>query len=67
MQTPLITNDAIIFGILLCLLAVVFKTANSEIPFFKKFYAVFPPILLCYFLPGTQPELLTEQPHNYIQ
>ncbi|MFT6204144.1 MAG: putative membrane protein [Spirosomataceae bacterium] len=52
MQTPLITNDAIIFGILLCLLAVVFKTANSEIPFFKKFYAIFPPILLCYFLPG---------------
>ncbi len=52
MSTPLITNDAVILGILLALLALIFKTANSDSPFFAKFYAIFPPILLCYFLPG---------------
>lgn len=52
MTSPLITNDAIIFGILLVILAVIFKTSNSDVPLFRKFYAIFPPILLCYFLPG---------------
>ena len=49
---PLITNDAIVFGILLVLLALVFTTANSERPFWKKFYTYVPALLLCYFLPA---------------
>ena len=49
---PLITNDAIIFGILMVILAVVFKTATLQTPFWKKFYKVVPIILLCYFIPS---------------
>jgi uncharacterized membrane protein len=48
----LISNDAIVFGILMIMLAVIFKTASMETPFWKKFYSVVPIILLCYFLPS---------------
>lgn len=51
-ETPLITNDAVVFGLLSLILVAVFTTASSERPFFKKFYAVVPSLLLCYFLPG---------------
>lgn len=49
---PLLTNDAVIFGILMIMLALIFKTSVSERPFWKKFYKVVPVILLCYFLPS---------------
>ena len=48
----LITNDAVVFGILLAILAFVFKTSNSDHPGFKKFYSIVPMLLLCYFLPS---------------
>ena len=48
----LITNDAVIFGLLLAILAFVFKTSSSEHPGLKKFYSVVPMLLLCYFLPS---------------
>lgn len=48
----LITNDAVVFGILMTMLAAIFYTSNSAIPFFKKFYKVIPMLLLCYFLPS---------------
>ncbi|HNS86173.1 MAG TPA: DUF819 family protein, partial [Parvularculaceae bacterium] len=48
----LISNDAVIFGILALLLGFVFWSSESEIPFFKRFYRIFPPLLLCYFLPS---------------
>ena len=47
-----IKNDAIVFGILIAILAIIFKTASSSNPFFKKFYTYVPPLLLCYFIPG---------------
>lgn len=47
---PLITNDAIVFGILITLLALIFK--SSEMPGLSKFYKVIPALLLCYFLPS---------------
>ena len=47
-----ITNDAAVFGLLMVILAVVFYTSSSQHPGFKKFYAVIPPLLLCYFVPG---------------
>ncbi|MFK7922671.1 MAG: DUF819 family protein [Bacteroidia bacterium] len=45
-------NDAVVLGILLCLLAFVFITSSSEITGFKRFYGIIPPIVLCYFLPA---------------
>jgi uncharacterized membrane protein len=47
-----IKNDAILFGILIMILAVIFKTSASSNPFLKKFYTYVPPLLLCYFIPG---------------
>ena len=49
---PLIKNDAVVLGFLLLLLAFIFKTEGSNIPFFQKFYRVVPALLLCYFLPA---------------
>jgi uncharacterized membrane protein len=51
-QTALITNDAVVLGILMGILGLVFWSAESNIVFFKKLYTIIPPILLCYFLPG---------------
>lgn len=48
----LISNDAVVFGILMGMLALIFYTSNSEKPIFKKFYKVIPMLLLCYFLPS---------------
>lgn len=47
---PLITNDAVVFGLLMSLLMGIFYTA--QLPSFKKFYSVIPTLLLCYFLPS---------------
>jgi len=48
----LITNDAVIFGILMAILAVIFTTASSKHPFWQKFYRFVPSLLLCYFIPS---------------
>lgn len=48
----LLTNDAVIFGILMVMLAVIFKTASLKNTFWEKFYKVIPVILLAYFLPS---------------
>jgi uncharacterized membrane protein len=52
MHTPLFTNDAIVFGILVSILAFVFTTSQSENSFWKKFYKFIPTLLLCYFIPS---------------
>ena len=51
-STPLITNDAVILGILLAILGFVFWGAGRADGFWKKFYGIVPSILLCYFLPS---------------
>jgi uncharacterized membrane protein len=51
-MTPLITNDAIVLGILMAILGCVFITSHSEAPLWKKFYTYIPPLLLCYFVPS---------------
>lgn len=51
-KTPFITDDAVVFGLLMLILAFVFYTSSSSNRAFKKFYAVIPPLLLCYFIPG---------------
>jgi uncharacterized membrane protein len=51
-HTPLITNDAVVFGLLMIILALIFATSASSNSFFKKFYRVVPSVLLCYFIPA---------------
>jgi uncharacterized membrane protein len=48
----LLTNPAVVAGVLLAILAWVFYTSSLETPFWKKFYAYVPALLLCYFLPS---------------
>ncbi|MFK8115129.1 MAG: DUF819 domain-containing protein [Rubripirellula sp.] len=48
----LITNDAVIFGILLLMLGFVFWSSNLQNRYWKVFYSIFPMLLLCYFLPS---------------
>jgi len=50
--TAWITDDAVVFGLLMVILAVIFYTSSTKHPFFRRFYAVLPPLLLCYFVPG---------------
>ena len=49
---PFFTNDAIVLGLLIIIVAAVFHTSSSSNPKWKKFYTYVPSILLCYFLPG---------------
>jgi uncharacterized membrane protein len=51
-NTALITNDAVVLGLLLGILALVFVTSSSKKPGFQKFYKYVPALLLCYFLPA---------------
>lgn len=49
---PLITNDAVVLGLLSIILAFVFYTASSKQKVWQKFYTYIPSLLLCYFLPS---------------
>ena len=51
-EPALITNDAVVFGILMTILALVFWTHSLPNRFFVRFYKIFPLLLLCYFLPS---------------
>jgi uncharacterized membrane protein len=51
-NTPFITNDATVMGLLALILGFVFYTSNSEHPAFKKFYKYVPALLMCYLLPS---------------
>ena len=48
----MISNDAVIFGILVSILGLVFYTSTINSSFWNKFYTFFPTLLLCYFLPS---------------
>ncbi len=48
----MIQNDAVVLGILMLTLGLIFYTASLPQKFWTKFYGVVPPLLLCYFLPG---------------
>lgn len=47
-----ITNDDVIFGMLMVILAFIFYTAKSKNNFWQKFYTYVPSLLLCYFIPS---------------
>ena len=51
-NTALITNDAVVFGILMTILALVFYTSSRKEGFWNKFYKYVPSVLLCYFIPA---------------
>ena len=51
-ENPLITNDAVVLGLLISILAFIFTTARSENNFWKNFYKFVPALLLCYFIPS---------------
>ncbi|GAA4825744.1 DUF819 domain-containing protein [Algivirga pacifica] len=49
---PLITNDAVVFGLLMLSLGFVFWTSNSGSSFWKTFYKFIPALLMCYLIPS---------------
>ncbi len=49
---PLIANDAVVTGLLLATLGLIFATVRSERPGFRRLYRYVPAILLCYFIPS---------------
>ncbi|MFQ3213460.1 MAG: putative membrane protein [Marivirga sp.] len=51
-NSPLITNDAVVFGLLMMILAAIFITSSSKNSGWKKFYKFIPSVLLCYFIPS---------------
>ncbi len=52
MTDPLVTNDAVVLGILLTVLALIFSAESSDKPALKKFFTYVPGLLLCYFVPS---------------
>jgi len=52
LAAPVFTNDAVVLGILLLILAAIFITSNSDNPKWQKFYTFVPSLLLCYFIPS---------------
>ncbi len=50
--TPLITNDTIVFGLLMVAIGIIFYTSSKEKGFWKSFYAVVPALFMAYFLPA---------------
>jgi uncharacterized membrane protein len=50
--SPFLTNDAVVFGLLMATLAFIFASSSSKHPFWVKFYRYVPAVLLCYFIPA---------------
>jgi len=50
--SPFLTNDAVVFGLLMSILAFVFASSASKHPFWVNFYTYVPTVLLCYFIPA---------------
>ena len=48
----MIHSDAVIFGLLLATLGVIFWTTESKHPFWRRVYKYVPAVLFCYFLPA---------------
>lgn len=49
---PLIENDAVLFGILMVIIGLVFYTKQHPNRYSRFFYNIVPPLALCYFLPS---------------
>lgn len=51
-STALITNDAVVLGLLVSVLYLVMETSTRTTGFWARFYRYVPPLLLCYFIPA---------------
>lgn len=49
---PVFTDDFIVFGIIMLLLALIFYTSSLKSNFWQKLFIWLPPLLLCYLLPS---------------
>jgi len=49
---PVFTNDAVVLGILVVVLALIFHTASLQSDGWRRFYTIVPSLLLCYFVPA---------------
>lgn len=49
---PMITDDKIVFGLLMMCLALVFYSSSLQKGFWSKFYKIVPALLMCYLLPS---------------
>ena len=52
MSQPLLTNDAIVFGVLMLSLGFVFYTESLKTGFWPKFYKIVPGLFMAYFIPA---------------
>ncbi len=50
LNKPFVTDDAVVFGLLMCCLGIVFYT--SQLKNLKWFYKIIPALLMCYLLPA---------------
>lgn len=51
-NSPIFTNDAIVFGVLMLALGFVFYTENSKNSFWQKFYKIVPGLFMAYMVPA---------------
>ncbi|NEV93591.1 DUF819 family protein [Psychroflexus sp. YR1-1] len=51
-QSPLFTNDAVVLGVLMLSIALIFYTSSIKTGFWNKFYKVVPALLMCYLIPA---------------
>lgn len=51
-NTALISNDVVVFGLIAATLGLIFWLSSGPTPFWKKFFAWIPALLLCYFVPA---------------
>lgn len=51
-NAALITNDVVVFGLIAATLGLIFWLSSGPTPFWKKFFAWIPALLLCYFVPA---------------
>jgi len=49
---PFFTNDAVVLGLLLLVLGLIFYTSNSSHKYWSRFYKYVPALLLCYLIPA---------------
>ncbi|GAA0871998.1 DUF819 family protein [Gangjinia marincola] len=52
MDSPIFENDAIVLGLLMAALGLVFYTSSIKSGFWKNFYRFIPALLMCYLIPS---------------
>jgi len=51
-NAPFFTDDKIVFGLLMAVLALIFYTSSKKGGKWEKFYKIIPALFLCYFIPA---------------